>query len=312
MKLDFNLSKFDTEYSFSSSRSIVRPLSDAFSRQFCSSKNDSIKYAVVQTEGKCLYCGDKMYEVDVKGVPRFRNNIHYDHIYPASRLNLFEIGNVAISCVDCNLEKSDRLPLEYYKLKEDLGQKVSFNSIEEFEQFLYEFSTPYREKWPKHYEAGTRNIEDDDEFKQLITDLLYSQVHISSISNRTRYNYEFSVNKPIWDKVVKKAYETYQALTAKDVEGRIGYTNETFEIKFGSDVEIKEISLSNLNEFIHELLNSKSESKNEVQKYRMLVKMLVEVLNETYMQGQLDNFYKDVPTFKKLNQTEKAEDLEES
>lgn len=309
MKLDFKLSKFDTEYSFSSSRSIVRPLSDAFSREFCSNKNDSIKYAVVQTEGKCLYCGDIMYKIDSNGNPRFGNNIHFDHIYPASRLNLFEIGNVAISCADCNLEKSDRFPIEYYKLKEELGQKVSFNSIEEFEKFLYEFTTPYREKWPRHYEAGTRNIEDDDEFKQLITDLLYSKVHISSISNRTRYNYESSINKPIWDKVVKKAYETYQALTAKDVEGRIGYTNETFEIKFGSDVEIKEISLSNLNEFIHELLNSKSESKNEVQKYRMLIKMLVEVLNETYMQGQLDDFYKDVPTFKKLNKNEKAEDL---
>jgi len=42
--MNFNKSQFTTNYSFSSPRSIIRSLSDAFSKQHCDTK-EAIKYA---------------------------------------------------------------------------------------------------------------------------------------------------------------------------------------------------------------------------------------------------------------------------
>lgn len=295
--LDFSTSVFKTEYSFGSSRSIIRALSDSFSKQFCDTKG-AIKYAVKMTKGRCIYCGQPMYELVCK-VPTFSNTIHYDHVYPASKLNLFELGNVAIACSTCNLAKSDRLPMEYYDIRTAEGGSLFLYDRDEYEAFLTKFTKPYREKWPDHYAAGSRNIDDDDEFKELLTKLLYDKVSIASVSSK--YNHDNSVNAGIWKKVVDKTYETYAKLTAKDVEGRIGYTNYVFEDTFGHDVSIEDVSTKELKGFINKLLLSKYDSKNEIQKYRMLIKMLIEVLNEDVMEGQLEGFYKNVPTYSKLS-----------
>lgn len=298
--LDFSNSKFATEYSFSSPRLITRILSDSFSRQFCETK-EAVKYAVVKTKGCCIYCGNRMYFLGKDKIPSFSNTIHYDHVYPASKMNLFEVGNVAIACSECNLEKSDKMPMDYYdqKVREDAPRYIEDRL--EFEEFLSEFTRPYKEKWPEHYAAGTRIIEESEEFKAIMLKLLFEPVDISS--RASKYNADSSVNSGLWDKVTKKAYELYKPLTAKDVEGRIGHTNMQFENKFGLNVKMEDITLQDLNEFVGELLVSKSESKNEFQKYRMLVKILVEVLNEEYLGWDLDEFYNEVPTFKNLNST---------
>lgn len=295
---DFSKSVFKTEYSFESSRSIIRALSDSFSKQYCDTKG-AVKYAAVKSNGRCLFCGKPMYTLANGGIPTFSNTIHYDHIYPASKLNLFEVGNVAIACSTCNLAKSDRLPMEYYDIRSAEGTSLLFYDRDEFEEFLNNFTEPYREKWPYHYAAGTRNIDDDDEFKKLLTELLFNEVNIASVSSK--YNHENSVNAQIWKRVVEKAYEDYSPLTAKDVEGRIGYTNFVFEDTLGHDVSIEDASIKDLMLFTNTLLLSKYESKNEIQKYRMLIKLLTETLEEDLMKGQLEGFYKNVPTYSKLS-----------
>lgn len=300
--INFENSIFTTEYSFSSPRIIIRALSDAFSKQHCDTKG-AIKYGAKKTKGRCLYCGKPMYKLDSDNNPIFSNVIHYDHVYPASKFNLFEIGNIAIACNTCNVSKSDRFPMEYYDIRHSEGLSLLIYDRKEFEQFLHEFTEPYRTKWPKHFAAGSRIIEDENEFKKLLTELLYEPVNISPSSSK--YNHENSVNRDVWNKVVKRAYETYSDSTAKDVEGRIGYTNEMFEDTLGYGTKIHEVSLNDLNRFINKLLLSKYESKNEIQKYRMLIKMLIEVLNEDLMEGQLEGFYKNVPTYSELSKDDK-------
>lgn len=296
--LDFSKSVFKTDYSFESSRSIIRALSDSFSKQYCDTKG-AIKYGAVTSKGRCIYCGKPMYVLSSGGIPTFSNTIHYDHIYPASKLNLFEVGNIALACSTCNLAKSDRLPMEYYDIRFAEGTSLMFYERSEFEEFLYNFTKPYREKWPDHYAAGSRNIDDDNEFKQLLTELLFNGVSIASVSSK--YNHDNSINSNVWKRVVKKAYEDYSPTTAKDVEGRIGYTNFVFEDTLGHDVSIEDASIKDLRLFINTLLLSKYESKNEIQKYRMLIKLLTEILEEDLMKGQLDGFYESVPTYSKLS-----------
>lgn len=297
LKIDFSKPTFKTTYSFESSRSIIRALSDSFSRQHCDVKG-ALTYAAESTKGRCLYCGKPMYTLH-NNLPVFSNTIHYDHVYPASKFNLFEVGNVAIACGTCNLAKSDRFPMDYYDVRLAEGVSLFEYDREKFKEFLDEFTKPYRDKWPEHYAAGSRIVECDSEFKELLTRLLYDGVNISSTS--TKYNHENSINKGIWIRVVKKAYEIYSPTTAKDVEGRIGYTDSMFEDTFGYGTLLEDISIKELSGFTSKLLLSKYESKNEIQKFRMLIRMLVEVLNEDIMEGQLNDFYKNVPTFTQLN-----------
>ena len=297
MSVDFNKSKFSTTYSYSSPRKIIRTLSDSFSRQHCEAQAEVVKYAAAATKGRCLYCGSKMY-VEANGIPTFSNTIHYDHIYPASNFGLFEVGNVAIACESCNLAKSDRLPMDYYDMRVAEKASLMIHERDKFEELLEEITLPYKNKWPEHYKASITEM-DNDEFKIKLTEILYNNVDISP--ETTRYSPESSVNWETWKKVVSRAYDTYAALTAKDVEGRIGFTNERFELTFGSDKLMSDITLTELKEFINDLMQIKYDvGQNEIQKYRMLVRMLIEVLNEEIMEGQLNDLYSQVPTFSKI------------
>lgn len=301
MTTDFSNAVFSTTYSFQSPRSIIRALSDAFSKQHCDTKG-AISHAVKGTEGRCLYCGVPMYSL--KGnLPVFSNNIHYDHIYPASKLNLFEVGNVTIACETCNLAKSDKFPMDYYDQRQAEGVSLFEYDREKFNTILNKITKPYKDKWPEHYEAGTRIIEDDDEFKELLTHLLYNKTSIASAA--TKYNHENSINRLVWERVIAKACDTYTPMTAKDVTGRVGYTNQLFEDMLGHNVSIEDTSIKELKKFTKTLLLSKYESKNEVTKYRMLIKMLVEVLSEDIMEGQLEGFYEQVPTYSKMTKENK-------
>lgn len=294
MIIDFKNSNFETTYSFESARAIVRPLSDAFSKQNCDTK-EAIKYAAAGTQGNCIYCGEKMYKLK-NGVPSFNNSIHYDHVYPASKLNLFEVGNVALACENCNLSKSDKFPLEYYDMRVAEGLNVFIEPREEFELFLNKFTTPYKEKWPEHYEAGTKDFEDDDEFKKALARLLFNHVDISRTTGK--YNHEKSINREIWKKVSTKVYELYSEYSAKDVIARLGYTNHMFEEIYDSSTLINELDPSQLSKFFNQLLLSKSESKNEIQKYRMLIRVLIEVLKEDL--DNLNDLFDTLPTYKML------------
>ena len=293
--IKFEESKFSTSYSFESPRKIVRILSDAFSKQNCD-VNGAIKYAALNTQGCCIYCGKKMYLLK-NGAPLFTNEIHYDHIYPASKMNLFEVGNVALACESCNLSKSDRNPLDYYDIRASEDKPLFIEEREEFELFLNKFTEPYKKKWPKHYDVGTREIEDDLLFKQYLTELLYDEVEISRSSGK--YNHEHSVNKEIWGLMIERASEIYSEYSVKDVAARVGYTNSMFEGIFGHSAKIEDISHKDLYSFFRELLESKANSKNEIQKYRMLIRVLIDVLDKK-MNGMLDGLFESLPTFKEL------------
>lgn len=295
MKPDFQKSKFTTDYSFASIRSIVRLLSDAYSKQFCDTKG-AIQYAAQATQGRCLYCGRKMYK-NINGVPVFSNTIHFDHIYPASKMNLFTVGNVAIACESCNLAKSNVDPIDYYDIRTAEGSPLLIHERDDFIEFLDKITKPYQEEFPEHYEAGQRKYEDDEEFKEKMTELLYNHI---SIAASGRYNHENSVNWPTWKKVIDRAYETWAPLSAKDVEARIGYANEFFENYFTISTKLSDCSINELQDYYKELLLSKHESKSEVQKYRMLIRMLSEVLAEDLMSEAHEEAFKEVPTYKKL------------
>lgn len=293
--LAFGKPEFQTDYSFQSPRALIRIMSDAFSRQHCDYRKAKI-YASEKTKGKCIYCGKHLYDLEKyekENIVEYSNEIHYDHLYPAIQLNLFEVGNVALSCDDCNLDKSSRLPLDYYDIREAQGLPLYINNRDEFEKFLDNFVLPYKKKWPQFFEIHQLDLT-DEEFKEKMS-MLLEKIDISPMSNR--YGHESSVNILFWEKVVERSYQEYAPLSAKDIEARIGYTNQFFEEMFGSSRKIEDSTVNELGQFTNALLNSKYESKGEIQKFRRLIKVLVDVLNEEIMEGQLKEFYQTVPTY---------------
>lgn len=289
---------FNTDYSFQSPRALIRIMSDAFSRQHCEYEQAKV-YASTKTKGKCLYCGAPLYDVDKytkTNIVEYSNLLHYDHLYPAIQLNLFEVGNVALACEPCNLDKSSRLPMDYYDIRSAQGLSLYIYDRDEFEKFLNKFVKPYKEKWPQFFEIHQLELT-DDEFKDKMS-MLLENIDISSMT--TRYDHESSINKKFWNRIVERGYKSYAQLTAKDIEARIGYTNEMFEETFGSSKKLEDCTVSELGKFTNKLLSSKYESKNEIQKFRMLIKMLVEILNEEMIEGQLEGFYDSVPTYSKI------------
>lgn len=295
--INFENAKFTTEYSFSSARNIIRDLSDAFSKKYCDVK-EAPNYAAKFTEGRCLFCGQPLYSLSGDKVV-FSNLLHYDHIYPASNLNLFEVGNVALACQTCNLSKNSRLPLEYYDVRVGEGGSLLIDDRDKFIEFLDKMTKPYREKWPNHFAVNFEDL-DDFQFKEKLTSLLFDYVDISA--SGSRYNHTHSVNWPTWEKVIEKSLELYTPLTAKDVVGRLGYANEIFENEFGVGKLIQDCTVEELSNYSNILLLSKYEFKNEVQKFRMLLKVLTEVLT-SQMIG-LDTFYETVPTYSKMRKDE--------
>lgn len=164
--------KYKNSYSGSTMNSFYRALSDLYSMQFCDIKEAEL-YAINYTEGTCGYCGKKLYkEIDEE---RVLKNINFDHIYPASNLNLFTKGNILLSCNSCNNKKSDIDPIVFVK-QLILNNKSKYKNINEFKDFLKKFRQPYVDKYPKFSFYG-KNIKslDNDFVKEVCSQIDFSK-----------------------------------------------------------------------------------------------------------------------------------------
>lgn len=65
-------------------------------------KRNELRALVISSEGKCRWCGKDV-----------GDRYHFDHIIPVSKGGTNTIGNVCVSCPDCNLRKNDMLPDEW-------------------------------------------------------------------------------------------------------------------------------------------------------------------------------------------------------
>lgn len=101
------------------------------------------KHAIQLTSGSCLYCGKRCFE-DNKEIYPFE----YDHFYPASRFNVFDIGNAVIACRECNNEKSDRDPFEYSKFRFESKLNTYYRDFKEFCFVMKEQIEIYKENYP--------------------------------------------------------------------------------------------------------------------------------------------------------------------
>lgn len=87
-------------------------------------------------------------------------------------MNLFEVGNIALACETCNISKSDKLPLEFYKKRKLYSLNLLFEDKNEFEAFLKTFTEPYAKKWPKIYNMNFSES-DINYFRETLVGMMY-------------------------------------------------------------------------------------------------------------------------------------------
>ena len=106
-------------------------------------RTDICRYAIFLTQGKCAYCGDTL--INLKNGEKYGSkDLNWDHIKPASKCNILTYGNVLLSCSDCNIKKSDKDTLTWFK--EQLDNDKLPNALFSYEKF----ETLLKQEWEQY------------------------------------------------------------------------------------------------------------------------------------------------------------------
>lgn len=148
-------------YQSNSSSSSLKMFVDRVDKDFDHLEN--AVYSVTMTNGCCMYCGTDLYYVDDDGTTRVHAGT-WDHLIPASRFGLRTLGNLPLVCADCNNAKDHMLASEYWTERRLHDQPLWVDDQDKFMVFLREFCAPYRENFPRFFEAALhyKPLESDD------------------------------------------------------------------------------------------------------------------------------------------------------
>ena len=136
-----------------------RVISDFLSR-FLENKDDVVKYAFDFTQGRCFYCGRKMYKKteSPSGMIKLTKHTSWDHLHTVTDLGLFVKGNILLTCKDCNSKRGCNTPQAFYKSRfmntnnDDL--LPLYDTYSEFCAALSRFELPYIRKYPELYKIN--------------------------------------------------------------------------------------------------------------------------------------------------------------
>lgn len=88
--------------------------------------NQIKKFAYNLTDGFCYLCGEELKE----------GYTQLDHIKPAAKFNVIEMGNAAFSCVECNRAKDIHDVIDYYDSRIEENESVYFENRDKFVEFI--------------------------------------------------------------------------------------------------------------------------------------------------------------------------------
>lgn len=277
-----------------------RYLSDALSQVIDSQKtvNTSIFYEVYQyamnlTNGNCFWCDTKLVAHDgSQKLEQITGASHWDHFIPAAQWGLFVQGNVVLSCVACNLDKSDSDPLEYWEYRRSLKLPLRYKTVAAFQAV-------YRKLMNEAHKNNSIGFDQDlsNEPKDILRafDFMAKSLDVEhfmenySNGSLARWLHNDRDDAVIWhelnnlDSYVYVNYGEHDRigmakLSARDVRNRISRATEFY------DETIKETPLTSLTDdefrlYANGLVSNVKcggSSIQEAAKFRRLVRVLVE------------------------------------
>lgn len=269
-----------SNYNYGTVSEAKRNLIDIFSSTNCSMV-EAKQYSYLKTNMHCGWCGIPLYTIE-KGIKTITESlVAHDHVYPSARYGILCKGNVLVCCKDCNSEKSDKDPVEYFRERLLRKSPTLFSSVKEFRVFLEDFTKPYKEEWPEYYKLAvegdpTRNP--TDIIAHYFIKDSKTGVNLIDLSVKPRSMRQANdPNNIIWsqfDNLNSPIYKGYGSFSAKDVQGRISYT-QAFYLDNHPQKLITKLTKNQFLKFGNELILSKVESRSEVSKILRLLTILV-------------------------------------
>ncbi len=128
-------------------RAISNEVSSALSRETGHSFREIQARALNFTNGKCFYTGKQLVDTDGNLLVK-SDDIHRDHLFPASRGGLYALGNVVMVLASANLEKSDMDPIEYYAYRLAHNQPTLYKTLNEAKAAIGFLNSIYRVYYP--------------------------------------------------------------------------------------------------------------------------------------------------------------------
>jgi hypothetical protein len=286
-----------SSYGYKTGSEVKRSILDVFSATHCS-MTEAKQYSYRKTKMRCGWCGIPMFS-ESDGVKKIVEGlVAHDHIYPSARYGILCKGNVLVCCATCNGEKSDKEPVEYFE--ERLLRKVPtlFASTKEFENFLEDFTRPYKEDWPEYYKLAL-----EGDLTRTDTQILGHYFMIDQTTGEDLIDLSVKprslrqTNDPnniIWnqmDKLESPIYRKYSFYSAKDVKDRVSYT-QAFYLNRHPKKLITKLTKTEFLDFGNELILSKVTSNREIEKIRRLLNVLVNMPEMSKFKILEKHFYK--------------------
>jgi hypothetical protein len=284
-------------YGYKTASEVKRSILDVFSAQNCS-MNEAKQYSYKKTNMRCGWCGIAVYEIKDKLKSIIEGLVAHDHVYPSARFGILCKGNVLVCCSTCNGEKSDKDPLEYYKERLERNAPVFLPTLEEFEDFLEDFTKPYKEDWPTYYKLATEGdplrtdtqilthyFLIDPETNEDLTDMSIKPRSLRQTNDKNNF---------IWnqlDNIESPIYRDYNHHSASDVKNRVSYA-QSFYLSLHPKKIMTAITKAEFLKFGNELILSKITSQNEVGKIKRLLKIIVNMPEMSKFKKIEDHFYK--------------------
>lgn len=198
--------------------------------------------AIQKTDGKCVYCSKLVHKSD-----EVYEDYQFDHLNPLSKGFILGWGNCVIACSECNRDKSNTHPINYYKKIKSKGVTTYHKDIEEFTEFYNKNKEEYLNHYPQFktvYEIYEQTQSNSGEYtlKQyrkvwlelvnILTDDKYINWNYSVPQGS--YEYEFSEFRELYSEFIDTEYNSVGNITDKTLNSYKNILDKilVFENKF--------------------------------------------------------------------------------
>lgn len=274
-------------YSKTMTTNIFRLLSDQYSFYLMSlpdhySGRELAILSLNFTRGRDFYSGKKLITKDKILVDE--KEIHRDHLFPASQGGLYAFGNVVITSENCNIQKSDMDPYEYYKFRIENNLPTLYSTLDEAYEAINFLHELYMERYPSAAEFmttfNTLEFPFDlkyaySSFSKLLGDLPDAKI-FSLMQRKTLDMSDQLKDLDFWLEVSDTEMGPFKGLSQSSLNtlstSRLVHTSNIF---LENDLSVLETSDEKIEELVADFIDKNEKPESEYNKYMNIARKII-------------------------------------